>query len=194
MQNVYYKSVINMLWSLPESGKTHLYVVLDGARNKGICPAVLKSGCEFECLYIGELDPELAAAAPYLVKLERNKPFADWVIREGWGDNWGIFVQSAAAFREMKRHFRKFLTVYDATAIPLFFRYYDPRVLRVFLSTCNTEELASIFGPIKCYLLEDKDPQILLHFSSAANVLQTNRTSIAIQPETIKSGIVNSRE
>ncbi len=31
---------------------------------------------------------------------------------------------------------------------PLVFRYYDPRVLRVYLPTCSPAEFARFFGPI----------------------------------------------
>lgn len=172
--------VINMLWSLPQSDNARLYAVLDGARNNGIYSAILKSECEFECLYMGELDPELAEAAPYLVNLERDKPFADWLVKKGWGDSWGIFIQSAAAFRDLKRHLRKFLMVYDTDAKPMYFRYYDPRVLRVYLPTCNAEELAIIFGPVRAYLLEDKDPNTLLQFSNVAGALQEQKNSIEV--------------
>ncbi len=168
------KIIADLLWSMPQSDNSHLYAILDGARNEGIYPAVLQSGCEFECLYMGELDSDLAEAAPYLVKLEQGKPFMDWLIDKGWGDNWGIFVHTAAAFRDLKRHLRKFLMVYDTNAKPMYFRYYDPRVLRIYLPTCNSEELVTVFGPIKSYLLEDKNPKILLHFSNATEKLEVH--------------------
>lgn len=169
------EKIADLLWSIPQSDNTYLYAILDGARNEGIYPAVLQSGCEFECLYMGELDPDLAEAAPYLVKLEQGKPFTDWLIDKGWGDSWGIFVHTAAAFRDLKRHLRKFLMVYDADAKPMYFRYYDPRVLRTYLPTCNSEELAIVFGPVKSYLLEDKNPSNLLQFSVAAGRLESHQ-------------------
>jgi len=46
----------------------------------------------------------------------------------------------------MRQHFRRFITVHDESGKPLLFRYYDPRVLRTFLPTCNAKELAEIFG------------------------------------------------
>lgn len=172
------EKIMNILWSFSQDDNTCLYAILDGARNSGIFPAVLRSGCEFECLYRGELDPELAGAAPYLVKLERNQPFAGWLVNQGWGDSWGIYVHSAAPFRDLKRHLRKFLMVYDADAKPMYFRYYDPRVFRTYLPTCNDEELATVFGPIKSYLLEDKNPNTLLHFLNAKGKLEEHKVSL----------------
>ena len=175
--------IMHILAAFPPDGNTHLYAILDGARNSGIYSELLQSGCEFECLYRGELDPELAEAAPYLVRLEKDQPFANWLVREGWGDSWGIYLHSAIAFRDLKRHLRKFLMVYDADAKPMYFRYYDPRVLRTYLPTCNAEELATVFGPIKCFLMEDKDPNSLLYFSNTEGLLQEQKIPIKTSQE-----------
>ncbi len=172
------EKITNLLWSIPQAGGIYLYAILDGARNEGIYPAIVQSGCEYECLYRGELDPGLAEAAPYLVKLEKDKPFSNWLIDEGWGDSWGVFIHTAATFRDLKRHLRKFLMVYDADTKPMYFRYYDPRVLRAYLPTCNSEELAIVFGPVKSYLLEDKNSNMLLHFSINVNKLETHQHSL----------------
>lgn len=173
-----HEKISNNLWTLPQEGNVHLYAVLDGARNPGIYTAVLKSECEFECLYRGELEPDLAEAAPYLVKLDKQKAFTSWLIEKGWGDSWGIFLQTSASFRDLRKHLRKFLMVYDSNAKPMYFRYYDPRVLRIYLPTCNPDELATIFGPIKCFMLEDKNPETLLYFINANGVLKTETLSI----------------
>lgn len=173
-----HEKISNLLWVLPQEENVHLYAILDGARNSGIYTAVHKSECEFECLYRGELDPELAEAAPYLVKLDQRKPFTTWLIEKGWGGSWGIFLQSSASFRDLRKHLRKFLMVYDSNARPMYFRYYDPRVLRIYLPTCNSDELATIFGPIKCIMLEDKNPETLLYFINTNNVLKTETLSV----------------
>ena len=46
----------------------------------------------------------------------------------------------------------------------LYFRYYDPRVLRVYLPTCNTEETKFIFGPLAAYFCEGETADTLLTF------------------------------
>lgn len=166
--------IIDTLWPASQGHGTQLYAVLDGARDTAIHPAVLHSQCQFECLFTGELDPTLTQAAPYLVKLERDHPFTDTLIRKGWGDSWGIFLRSAAAFRDLRRHLRKFLMVYNPELRPMYFRYYDPRVLRIFLPTCDKAQINEFFGPVEGYLSEDEAPDAntLLCFSNGSGELK----------------------
>ena len=173
--------LIEKLWPSNTAGDTSLYAILDGARNDDIYPAVMESQCEFECLYMGELEPDVAESAPYLIKLERDKPFTEWLLKEGWGDSWGIYVQTNLGMRELRRHFRKFLMVYDPEHKPLYFRYYDPRVLRIYLPTCNAEELDIVFGQIKNYILEDQNPEVLLRFANNSGTLAIETTGVTRQ-------------
>jgi len=46
------------------------------------------------------------------------------------------------------------LVVKDERGNRLVFRYYDPRVLRVYLPTCSPSELRTVFGPIECFWAE----------------------------------------
>ena len=173
--------VLNELWSMTDKkrGDTALYAVLDGARHASIFSAVKKSGFQYECLYRGELDSDLAEAAPYLVRLEPDMPFTHWLVAKGWGDSWGIFLATTASLRDMRQHLRKFLMVYDPEGKPLYFRYYDPRVLRVYLPTCNAEELEIFFGPVQFYMVEDSDSRTLLRFTTASGALQQQQLPVA---------------
>lgn len=176
------EAIIDTLWSAPQGSGTQLYAVLDGARDTAIYPAVLQSQRPFECLFTGELDPTLVQAAPYLVELARDHPFTDMLIRKGWGDSWGIFLRSTAAFRDLRRHLRTFLMVYSPELRPMYFRYYDPRVMRIFLPTCDKTQLTEFFGPVQSYLSEDEAPDshALLRFSNDAGALQ--RETLPISP------------
>jgi len=175
--------VLNTIWSATDrkGGDTALYAVLDAARNGSIYPAIRKSGFEYECLYRGELDPDLADAAPYLVKLEADMPFTHWLVAQGWGDSWGIFLVAGASLRDLRQHLRKFLMVYGPDGNPLYFRYYDPRVLRVYLPTCNAEELRMVFGPVQWFMLEDDDSRTLLRFTTASGSLQQQKLPVAVR-------------
>jgi hypothetical protein len=148
------------IFSAPEGLK--VYAVLDGASAEYLPQSIYQHGVESVCLLRGELEPDLAQVAPYLVKLDAESPFTDWVLEEGWGKHWGVFVITKANTRVLRQHFRSFLTVYDPDNVPVFFRYYDPRVLRVYLPTCNADELETVFGPVERYLMEGEDDRSLL--------------------------------
>ena len=148
------------IFSVPEG--LEVYAILDGASAAQLPQTIDQYSIESECLLRGVLDPDLAQAAPYLVRPLGDSPFTDWVLREGWGKHWGIFVVTTANLRALRQHFRSFLTVYDPDNVPLFFRYYDPRVLRVYLPTCDAEELDDVFGPVDRYLMEGEDGKTLV--------------------------------
>jgi hypothetical protein len=134
-----------------------VYALLDGARDRRIHVAVRDAGLPSVCLFSGALDPAMAAAAPYLVQLRPGAPFLRFILQNGWGNAWGIFALAMATVEEMRRHFRRFLRVVDENGKRLFFRYYDPRVLRLYLPTCTEDELKTMFGPVERFSLEAED-------------------------------------
>jgi hypothetical protein len=161
---------------------TAVFAVLDG----GSIPGLLEKlhavpRLEFVCLYAGEIKPELAKVAPYLVRLEPNSEFAKWVLREGWGKHWGVFVVAPADFLAMRRHLRRFLIVHTTDGKPFYFRYYDPRVLRPYLPTCTAEELREFFGPIRTWIAEGEDPRALLRFNLAAGKLVPRKDDLKVE-------------
>jgi hypothetical protein len=156
-----------------------VFAVLDGASVPDLLGSLDRLEPEYECLYRGELQPDLQEVAPYLVRLQPGSEFAEWVISQGWGKHWGIFALTGVGLREMRRHFRTFLMVYDSAGKHLYFRYYDPRVLRVYLPTCNAQELATVFGPVASYLLEAEQPNTMLRFRSASGSLVQQKIELA---------------
>jgi hypothetical protein len=142
----------------------NVFAVLDGASVPGLQEKLHQLKPEYECLYRGELKPDMAEVAPYLVRLEAGTELAAWIADEGWGKHWGVYAVSRASLAEMRRHLRRFLVVYDEEGHPMYFRYYDPRVLRTYLPTCNTQEAAALFGPVAAFVLEAEDPKKALRF------------------------------
>ncbi len=146
-------------------GGPNAYAVLDGASNPALLDHLYDGERpEFACLYRGELEPDMAECAPYLVSLEPDSPFARWAIDTGFGKHWGIFMQSRAGLPELLQHFRKHAMVYDEENQPLLFRYYDPRVLCVFFDIGDAEQLAEFFGPVEAFFAEAEDGENLLRF------------------------------
>ena len=138
-----------------EDGILRLYAILDGARDGQIAAKIRASGVEARCLFDGELQPVLAAAAPYLVALDPAAPLLRTLIAEGSGNAWGVFLTSTAPIDALRRHLRRLLRVVDEDGRQLMFRFYDPRVLRVYLPTCTIAELEFVFGPVTAFHVED---------------------------------------
>lgn len=138
------------------------YALLDGAVTRAIVDRLYDDRPAFVCLYSGDLEPDMLEVAPYLVELRDGESFTRWVIANGFGNHWGIVLRSRLDLAQLARHFRKLLWVRDAEGEALYFRYYDPRVLRVYLPTCRGEEVWHWFDPASTYLIEGEEPGILL--------------------------------
>jgi hypothetical protein len=148
------RRILDTLWPANLSSRMSVLAILDAARDKRIFGAV--DGCylEKQCLYSGDIPWQLQMTAPYLVTLERDNSFTRYLIDNGWGNSWGIFLRTETSMKELRRHLRGFLRVRGEAGQRLIFRYYDPRVMRVYLPTCRPAELEMVFGPVESYLME----------------------------------------
>ncbi len=155
-----------------------VFAVLDGASVQGLLGKMHELRPESVCLYRGELQPDIAEVAPYLVKLDSKSEFTQWVLKEGWGQHWGIFVLTHSDLHTVRQHLRRFLTVHDESGKPMYFRFYDPRVMRVYLPTCNASELGQLFGPVEAFVTEGEEPAEALRFQVANGALQTGKQAV----------------
>jgi len=153
------KKIYQELFSIP---KTRVYAVLDGASIENLLLSLDEHKPDYFCLYQGNLPQDVEETAPYLVHLEKDSSFTKWVL-ENWGNHWGIFAVSREKTKAMRKHFRSLIMVKDPDGKRLFFRYYDPRVLKIYLPTCNEDELENVYGPVICYIQEG-DADTLLKF------------------------------
>ncbi len=171
--------LISALWPSDSLPSVKTWAILDCARDERIYGAVERSYLDKCCLFAGTLAPELTAAAPHLVQVDSGDRFGSYLLNHGWGNSWGIFLRSSAPLEELRRHFRKFLRVNDFSGRRLFFRYYDPRVLRAYLPTCFAEELNTVFGPVDAFLVEEEGGAGTIEFRLTRGVLKTSRRSSA---------------
>lgn len=170
--------IYDLLWPEGQSSRVNVWMVLDGARDDRIFSAVDRSYQDKCCLYSGELPWQLQMAAPYLVQLDREDRITRYIIDNGWGNSWGIFFRSETSMRNLRTHLRGFLRVRDERGRGLIFRYYDPRVLRVYLPTCRKEELRTLYGPIDQFLMEDADAGSMLQFAFDGTALVQDRSAL----------------
>lgn len=159
-----------------------LYAVLDAARDLAALNWSKDAGEECQSLYDGESAIRLEMFAPYLVQFSKGSPLLRKLVAQAWGRSWGIYLTCAQSFPEVRKHFRHFLMVQiegdGEGEKTVYFRFYDPRVLRVYLPTCTPEEVRQFFGPIGSFLLENEDASRLRRFQAGAKGLEQEDVSL----------------
>lgn len=142
-----------------------LYALLDAAREPSIVATLEREPETHQCLYEGKQAEELGAYAPYLVELTADSPLLNSLAGRAMGQSYCVFLTSAKPFADIRKHFRHFLLVQTEDGKEVYFRFYDPRVLRAFLPSCDREELAQFFGPIHAFWAEGREAGTLSRFS-----------------------------
>lgn len=140
-----------------------LYAILDAARSERILLLLHHSVEEYRSLYEGPRGDTLWRVAPYLVSLtSKNSWLLGRLVEEGWGASWGTYLVCSQPLRELRRHLRKFLLIEaEGHKAPLFFRFYDPRVLRTSLPALTRVQRKEFFGPIWRFLFEGPGAEAL---------------------------------
>ncbi|QJE01796.1 DUF4123 domain-containing protein [Massilia forsythiae] len=180
------QSFRRLLWRDAADGDgQHVHWILDGARDRAIVPLVRTSGLEHVCMFSGPLHPRLEAAAPYLVRLPASSEAACELLRRGWGRSWGILITADAALTldQLRLHLKKFLRVKTEDGRTLAFRYYDPRVLNIFIPTCTNAEFKTFLGPVTRLLAETNGGAAAREFDLEDDILRVrDHADIALGP------------
>lgn len=155
-----------------------LFCLLDAARDEKILPMLQKSNVKFMSLYQGESQRQLPHVAPYLIEFQKDSVFLEKLLRNGWGKRWCSFFTSDAPFALLRKHFRKFLFAQDERGETVYFRFYDPSILRTFLGSCNAEELSEVFGQITKIFTENETPAQVLQFTLTDGKLMREELSL----------------
>lgn len=150
-----------------------LFAIVDAARDRYALALLMQSQAQYQSLYEGPSGVTLSDVAPYLVQLPPESDLLRLLVKEGWGKSWGVYLKCAAEFQEVRRHLRHFLEVRQPDGEQMYFRFYDPRVLRTYLPGLQPDEARAFLGPIHCYLMEDKEPNTLLQFMNTGKGLAT---------------------
>lgn len=124
---------------------------------------------ELECLFTGELAEELADVGGYLGRLKSLDDATLHIVADLLARQVGLLLLlpepdpgvAEPSFAQMHRHLRKFNVVYGPDSKPLFWRYYDPRVLPDVLGVLDAAQLRDFFGPAQGMVCTDHEGQVL---------------------------------
>jgi hypothetical protein len=167
--------------ALDQSKRGDLYAVLDGARDDAV--HALTRSAEGPWMYLedGIVEASYQVAAPRAIALEQRGAGAlEKLLAAGWGHSWGIFLRTDHEFLTLRRHLRALSNVRLPNGRVAQFRFYDPRVLRGYLPTCTSDELALVFGPIREFVIEAEDPAIACRYLFENRKLVVEKIQLAL--------------
>jgi hypothetical protein len=166
---------IDQVWAQVLANEASLpFVLLDAAgfeRGRAQFPDSIFSS--LECLFSGDLADELEDVAPYLGQLASVDADVKDTIDDLLMRQLAILVQlgdDAVSFSELHRHLRKFNVVYGPEGNPLFFRYYDSRVLVDVLNVLDAGQRDAFFGPIASLVLAPEPARLVRCFRRGAEL------------------------
>ncbi len=126
-----------------------LFALIDACDEPDVPPRCAEMGPpRAVSLYRGNAEKDFAAFAPYLTQLKPED--VDWISEKLWAKAWGYFVIARSDLGTLRTHFRHFLEVV-VEGKKMFFRFYDPRVLRTFLETSDPQAIRQFFWADKCF-------------------------------------------
>ncbi len=158
------KTVAGFLWDQAEKKACNLYAIVDSARNDEVFRYFLTDNIKYKSLYDGKMDIKFFGVSGFLVECKKDSKLFSWLTAEVWGTSCAVFLISKSSFDEVLKHFQKFIRVYLEDDDVVYFRFYDPRVLRVYLPTCNSKEIKTFFGEIQSFFVESNDSNQLFEF------------------------------
>lgn len=148
---------------LRQGGECHTYAVIDAIHTYDAI--ILAHGWEagHECLWKGESEEQFSLYAPYVVRLDDENPFTDWLLNNGWGKGWGIYLRSYLPLNKLAHELRKINMVYDEVERKWsFFRFYSPRTVKEFIPFLPAKEFIAVTNGIKQIISEDIDANNIL--------------------------------
>lgn len=156
------------------------HILLDAARMADKIETAKELNATHDSLYRGGSEESLSSVAPYIFRFQNNSEFAQWFMENGWGNSWGLMIKSNFSLPELHKHFRKFLLVATEDGKKLYFRFYDPRVLRIFLPTCNATQIRELFELVDYFLMEDENPEFVLKFWQENGILKSQKITVSV--------------
>lgn len=108
-----------------------------------------------------------------LISNAEKDALTDLFITPTSGKSDKVYIVSNWSLEKLVTHFRKFLIIKTESNQQLYFRFYDPRVLKIFLPTCDQQQIIEFFGPIEKFIVEGDTKEEAIEFTHQnGNLLQ----------------------
>ncbi|MDP2523070.1 DUF4123 domain-containing protein [Neptunomonas phycophila] len=188
---------------LHHSAPFALWAIIDGANWPEIQHELEAHDPPHACLY-STLDEENRAMAPWLVKLDPDNPVTERFKEQDQINHSGIVFSSNQPIKALREHFRLFTMLWTPAddKSPIYYRFYDPRVLLDSLHTLDDWKIGRLLQPIEQLyiplspllgLAEHEDIDNSVDLFGEEYTYQGRILAVAPQAE-LPDGTVNSRK
>lgn len=171
------------------------YIVLDAAKLQFGFSEIEDCGMPFRCLFKGKAASNLKDAAPYLIELDHENRFIQRLFKyvpempdrmttvHVWHKEPGIYARSRVGFDTLWKHLRKFPRQQDQNGKWVFFRFWEPRVLRDYLDSIRQEprKIMNWFGRRAAALTLITISGGVLHSHALAESIPDNQKQAPLQ-------------
>jgi hypothetical protein len=131
-----------------------MFAIIDPARDHLIYDCMCVLAPDAECLFSGDIPEVVRRTSPHLIAMPPKSPILTWWRADGLGKAWGIAGEAAVSTEQLMAHLRTLLRARLPNGELLLFRFWDPRVLPLYLSSCDSVALADFMGPIERFFVE----------------------------------------
>lgn len=130
------------------------YMLLEAALIPCLTVTLEGFGEKFKSLYTGKVADDLEFAAPYIVEINPESKALSWVLKKYF--EVALFLQSEKNFDDMWKHCRKFSYVADERGKRYYFRYFNPKVFKAYVTNLTPEEEEKFFTPFSQAFIKDE--------------------------------------
>ena len=130
------------------------YLLLDGAQIDDLMQILyqLEPVPEFHRLYDGTRYAELAEVGPVLITTDHSSLLSQH-FKEHWSTTAGATLNSRARTDELIQHLSSLVHASVSGGVSVLFRYYDPRILHLWLTDMNDGQRNTALGPVEQFQL-----------------------------------------
>jgi Domain of unknown function (DUF4123) len=140
----------------PFAARGELFALLDACGEPSVPRRCFTGvGAPSYSLYKGKAQERFWHIAPYIATVAPAE--LKWIVKDLWPAPWGCFIISRAGLYPLYEHFRRFTQVRAPDGKQYLFRFYDPRVLRTFLTSSTQQEVIRFYGPVSLFCVGCQD-------------------------------------
>ena len=142
----------------PDEEESYLYALVDASHDGMIASTLQGLASNVRLIMQGEDLEEFGDESPWLVQIKPEENLLDWLLENGWGERWLVFLRSRYSMNVLLEHLQHFVSIVnDESGEELYFRFYDPIILFSHLLVFTQAQRDLFFRKIDHVLMEIGD-------------------------------------